>query len=175
MTITNIQFRVNHNNQGAISGDNIIYDRKNPDGTCDRIERVLEVFHEGRWSPYGSHVNTSIVVTAANGPTSSIVTLGDLNACINYYEKGGTGNFVHNRFLFLGPWSGKITRIERLPPPMEEQVKDLTAQVRELTKQLANVTLANNTLSRTNQQKDNEILKIGQDLARFNQLLENLK
>jgi hypothetical protein len=55
MQFSNIQIRVNVNPHGWVSGKNVIYNRKNSDGSIDKVERV--------WHVYGGNI--------ARGPAST--------------------------------------------------------------------------------------------------------
>lgn len=188
--ISNIQLRVNTNQYRGVSNKNVIYDRKNSDGTVDRIERVWLCFAcpiESRpWVGSCIEIPNDKQLITAPFPYKAECSFSSkrgfklqkikrkhpsemgLNEYIHYCE-----NRIGNK-EFSGrnaSYSGEIVSQQRLliapltvRSSLKETVNDFSEEIQQLSKQIAD-------LAARNQQQTVQIEQFKQELAQVAQLI----
>lgn len=174
--ISDIQIVDFVDSQGAVYREDVLYTRKNKDGTYDKVQRLWAV--GGPFNFIGPQANQTLVRTP-NSELLNMTAPNGLKAYVTACEKGPVSFFQPwTQWKYSpyqpGSFSGKIIKTERISPPLEEQVKTLTKQIQELTSQISKLVLANAQLSSTNTTKEEEVKRLSQDLAHLTKLLEKL-
>lgn len=153
MQFSNIQVRVNVNPKGWVSGKNVIYNRKNSDGSIDKVERV--------WHVYGGHIERG----PANTCAIRAATARELPTLTQFIsQKDKTSRLArHNTHL-----GGSLHCITRIPQPI---VKTASQKVPATKPKPAAPALSPQQVTATIQLLDQQVKKLTTDIVNLNKQL----
>lgn len=173
MTISNIQYCVYVNSNQMITGMNVVYEKTNPDGSRDKVERVF-MRNMNYYNHYNSLSNTSFYITPTQEELNGEAPYG-LKKYISRCESSkGLLSFPQNNLYASNSFTGEVVKNERLSSPSNEVIPKLTQEIQSLSTQVQALTQANISLAKTNQNKDKEIAEVKDLLNKLNNLLGNL-